>query len=563
MADLKEFDMNGASPNKAVSPEDAGLTATLKPIAGTTPTAPVANIPTKVWGEEESEEKSIHAPVDWLPFGITSFSELEQFESAKDAAFEIAEKAHLFPQMVENIMADENIIDKNAAVEKISKEFGAFIKDKTGDISLKGKVSRFGKKLTKMFSLPNTVTPNEKGGLVIWKQGDEHRFLAIYSNNYIDRDVDIISAKSHERFVDMVDSGEYPMPVLRHFHVAGTEWGQVEMVHYDKETGFAVAAGVVLPGHEHEAQAVMEMEGIAMSHGMLKSTLKRDLNDDRIITEHQTIEISDLPLEVASNQLTNFHIIKEAETMGLSQEKKDYLEAAGVKDLDGLEKNLMSGKTLAENLGLESKSEGETEEVVPEVAPVETPAEEVAPAVAAPVATPVTPVEAAPVAPVTPVAPVAPAVETPVAPAEEAGDDGQVLAEGFNETQTKQLVEVMSILMDTFEKKIDIKLAPVIAAHDAIVSKEDELLSQTPAASMQDMILNKKYLGNMSALTSPETAVDRRTRLAKDAPLAAEKAAPMVTASGNPLLDNLTAGLVRPNWADQFAKKPELTQIQH
>ena len=572
MTDLKQFEMNGVHPSEVATSENIGLAATTKQaVANSTPIAPVANPPAKVWGEEEKEEKSIHSPVDWLPFGVTSFSELERLESAREAAFEIAEKSHLFPQMVENIMADENIIDKNAAVEKISKEFGEFVKEKTSEVNIKSKMSRFGAKLSKMFSLPDMKTPNDKGGLVIWKQGDKHRFLAIYSNNYIDRDIDIISAKSHERFVEMVDSGEYPMPVLRHFHVAGTEWGQVEMVHYDQETGFAIAAGVVLPGHEHEAEAVGEMEDIAMSHGMLKSTLKRDSDDDRIITEHETIEISDLPLEVASNQLTNFHIIKEAEIMTLTQEKKDYLKAAGVKNLDGLEKSLVDGKTLAESLGLESKSEGDdaTEEIAPVAAPVETPAE--VPAEAVPIETPpvVAPAEtpvAAPAAPpaVEPVAPVAPV--TPEAPAASPADDApadEVLAAGFSDTQTKQLVEALSLMMDTFEKKIDIKLAPVFAGLDAIVSAEDELLSLTPAASIQDMIINKKYLGNMSALTSPETVMDKRTRLAKDAPKETEKAAPMVTASGNPLLDHLTANLVRPDWADQFEKKPELTQIQH
>ncbi len=562
MPDLKEFEMSEVQPNDTISPENAGLAATIqKTVVNSSPATTPASTPQRVWGDETPpEEKSIHNPVNWLPFGVTSFSELENLESARDAAFEIAEKSHLFPQMVENIMADENITDKNAAVEKISKEFGAFVKEKTGEIGFKSKMSRFGEKLSKMFSLPDDMTPNEKGGLVIWKQGDKHRFLAIYSNNYIDRDVDIISAKSHERFVDMVDKGEYAMPVLRHFHVKGTEWGQVEMVHYDKETGFAIAAGVVLPGHEDEAKAVMKMEDVAMSHGMLKSTLKRDPNDDRIIAEHETIEISDLPLSVASNQLTNFHIIKEAEIMALTQEKKDYLTAAGVKDLDGLEKSLKDGQTLAESLGLESKSEGDATDGAPASAPAEEATPEVVPATA-PVET--APVEVAPVetpevvTPVAPVAPTAPvAIPVEVAPVEEAGEtDGEVLAEGFSETQTKQLVEALSILMDTFEKKIDIKLAPVIAAHDAIVSAEDELLSQTPAASIQDIILNKKYLDDMSALTSPDTIMDKRTRLAKDAPRETAKAAPMVTASGNPLLDNLTSNLVRDDWADQFNTK--------
>ncbi len=247
--------------------------------------------------------------------------------------------------------------------------------------------------------------------------------------------------------------------------------------------------------------------------------------------------------------------------MALSKEKKDYLEAAGVKDLDGLEKSLTAGKTIAESLGLESKSEGDaTEEAAPEVAPEVVPEvvapvvpEPAAPTPVAPVATPVEVVPAA--APAAPVAPVAPAPEAPVedAPAE-------VAEEGFSDMQTKQLVEALSILMDTFEKKIDIKLAPIVASYDALVSAEDELISQTPAASVQDMILNKKWLGDMSALTSIETVVDKRTKFSKDGPVEEKELEP-ITNSGNPLLDRLTANLLRPDWEDQFATKKPLVQV--
>ena len=118
--------------------------------------------------------------------------------------------------------------------------------------------------------------------------------------------------------------------------------------------------------------------------------------------------------------------------MTISEEKKNYLEAAGVKDLEGLEKSLTDGKTLAESLGLESKAEGDvvegadgsdaTEEVAPVVVPDQkrTEVHPVAPEVPAPVAPVVTPVEAAPIAPVTPALPVEDA------PAE----DGEAAGEG-------------------------------------------------------------------------------------------------------------------------------------
>ena len=66
MADLTKFPMEKVLPkNVPDSPEKVGEAATVKSVNLSTP----ANTPpTKVWGEEEADEKSLHNPVNWLPF---------------------------------------------------------------------------------------------------------------------------------------------------------------------------------------------------------------------------------------------------------------------------------------------------------------------------------------------------------------------------------------------------------------------------------------------------------------------------------------------------------------
>ncbi len=617
--DLKNFSMDEVEPRGPVSPEAAGNVATQYVDSSGNLLNPPATITTTPEIEEvdDAEEKSAHNPIHWLPFGVTSFAEIEQFEDARDAAFEVAEKSNLFPQLVENIMADENITDKSAAVSKISAEFGKFVQakmDRVGksdhddddtkqanpteesswltrtDRKIDKAIGRFATKLSDAFSLNGKNTnlhSDENGGLVIWKQGDQFRFLAIYSNNYRDIETEIISAKSHERFVDLVDKGIFPMPVLRHFHVEGTDWGQAEMVHYDKDTGFAIAAGYVLPGHEHEAEAIQKMDDVALSHGMPKESVKRDPADPLVYIEHQTIEISDLPLEDAANKLTNFHIIKEAE-MGLPANKKAYLREVGVKDIDGLEKNLAKGKTLAQSLNLDSKQddsdgrgkgtapvETSPPEVAPpaEVPPVEAPPAESPPAEVAP-ADPVPPTEAPAVTPeaappteVTPAEPVeptaTPAADPAEAPAEASPPNGASpkAAGSFSEAQTKELTDALTAITShllteidaRLDAKLDKRLAPVTEQLSTSQQKSDEfektILGETPLAALQDFIINKEFLNDQSALTSPSASLNALDeKLADESGPAEVMPKEAIINSGNPFTDNIAREIVGQEW---------------
>lgn len=178
------------------------------------------------------------------------------------------------------------------------------------------------------------------------KQADgRYRWLAIYSNKFRDDDIppEIIAEKSHKRFVQMVDSGEYPMPILKAWHVRGTRWGEADMVAYDDQ-GFAIATGLVDEGKENIAENMAKEKNLLVSHGMPISSIKRDSEgDNTVIIEHQTKEISPLPTTAAANKLTGFEILDNEVKQMIPDEKKTFLERIGY-DVEQLESQTVADK---------------------------------------------------------------------------------------------------------------------------------------------------------------------------------------------------------------------------
>lgn len=178
------------------------------------------------------------------------------------------------------------------------------------------------------------------------KQADgRYRWLAIYSNKFRDDDVppEIIAEKSHKRFVQMVDAGEYPMPILQTWHVNGTRWGEADMVAYDDQ-GFSIATGLVDEGKENIAKNIAKEEDLLVSHGMPLSSIRRDgKGDSTIIIEHRTKEISPLPASAAANKLTGFEILDNEVKEMIPDEKKEFLKRVGY-DVEQLESQTVADK---------------------------------------------------------------------------------------------------------------------------------------------------------------------------------------------------------------------------
>ena len=86
---------------------------------------------------------------------------------------------------------------------------------------------------------PEPESADDGTGFTIWKEADEWRWLAVFSNNYRDDDYppEILSKSAHQDFVSAVDASEWPKPELWFWHVPGTRFGQTDMLAYDEDTG--------------------------------------------------------------------------------------------------------------------------------------------------------------------------------------------------------------------------------------------------------------------------------------------------------------------------------------
>lgn len=187
-------------------------------------------------------------------------------------------------------------------------------------------------------------------------------WFAVYSNNRMDSDGDIITKESHERFATMVADGTLPLPELRIHHVP-LPVGQTLWLDYVDE--FAVALGEWTD--QAVKEAVQAYDGdIGVSHGMPRHLLVRNPAAPNEIVFHVTKEISLLPIERAANAGTVF-VSKENNMQGLTDARLASLKTFGVSEerIAELEKGLSLLRT-----GTEEVTSKEGEDATPDAPPV-------------------------------------------------------------------------------------------------------------------------------------------------------------------------------------------------
>jgi hypothetical protein len=90
-------------------------------------------------GEEEQKCMSDYAQPSMLTYGAESYADVERSEELARITMEIDEKVRLFPSIVNNIMYDDEISDKAAAVEKLGGELAKKIREISGGDASKEK----------------------------------------------------------------------------------------------------------------------------------------------------------------------------------------------------------------------------------------------------------------------------------------------------------------------------------------------------------------------------------------------------------------------------------------
>lgn len=296
------------------------------------------------------------AVVSSVPLGATSFREVDEYMDRMSVNEEAKRLLRDFQTLAENIMFSETVQDRSAAMASLVAEFQVKLAEAVG-----GRKSLFKTvvdSVKELVGLEKSQAPAVRQPFMVWKSAAGYRWFAVYSNKYRDEDhpPEILASQAHKSFVDKVDAGRLPYPVLLHYHVPGSRWGKSDWLAYD-DTGFVMASGTVDPGHEKEAEAVMALkQPLAVSHGL--EVMRRNPVDRSIIEEYETYEISDLPLVAAANKLTGFTVLEEgAKEMGIPAQKKDYLKKVGLDDADiaRIEADIEGKSVVAEEAGLESK----------------------------------------------------------------------------------------------------------------------------------------------------------------------------------------------------------------
>lgn len=182
-------------------------------------------------------------------------------------------------------------------------------------------------------------TAKERNAIVITKDAKgDWRWVGWVSNNFMDRDGDIISKEAHEEFVSWLDQHPEWTPAFLSWHTPKTiRKNRVDF--WDFRNGFLVMSGKLEPDEARGLLKAQKVTNLGMSHGTL--VLSRDPKDQRVISKYRMYEASDLALENAANPFTTLEVCSKevhmdkqkylAEILGSPEKAAQYLELAGVK----------------------------------------------------------------------------------------------------------------------------------------------------------------------------------------------------------------------------------------
>lgn len=263
-------------------------------------------IETKLKEDTEASETKDDATKEWhyVPYNVTTFTAFYSYMKAQEMREEVMELSQIFQQLVQNVLYDSEIADKEGALSALVAEYGQRTKDLTRTKEIETKEAEV-EASTEIAPQPTQPEKLKDQFFCFKETGGRLRWFAIYSNNYLDDDgkPEIISEKSHQAFTYLVKEKLVPYPELWHWHVPGTRWGVAD--HIDYCNGMAYASGLVDEGHEKEAEVLAGMD-VLVSHGMPIPFILHNKDNDSIIEFHITREISPLPKAKAANKFTGF-----------------------------------------------------------------------------------------------------------------------------------------------------------------------------------------------------------------------------------------------------------------
>jgi hypothetical protein len=200
---------------------------------------------------------------------------------------------------------------------------------------------------------------NDNGLLVQKDNNGDWRWIGWVSNNFKDREGDIITEKAHQEFVQYLDDNPNDAPRFWSWHTKETE-RKHRADWWDYRNGFLLMSGKLT---EKEAQGLLRVaakQQLGMSHGFVAL---RDPQGQHLIKFYRSYEASDLPLKSAANAFTDVNALLKQEVKPMSKDKAAYLtEVLGEEQAARILKDAEDAQKLLDGAGVESKENEEEKE---------------------------------------------------------------------------------------------------------------------------------------------------------------------------------------------------------
>ena len=300
--------------------------------------------------EETKEIKKSEKYYDYFG-GAISFAELDSYLETQEDIEHFESVTCQFRSIVENILWDDRVptSDKAGMISAATEVYKMKLTARE-----KGLGERIKEYFTDLLKGKKQYPTEEHNSLEVItnKEDGSKRWFGRWSNNYKDREGEIISAEAHKEFVAYLKQYPDRMPSFWIWHTKGTaRAADADFVEFFD--GFMVASGPLTEKEAEQLEKAIAYDNgkTGMSHGMF--VLERDPERKEIVTKYRTFEISDLPLENAANGFTSITSTKEVK---MTDEKFNRLAATiGDEAAKKVMDQIGESKEILEALGVESK----------------------------------------------------------------------------------------------------------------------------------------------------------------------------------------------------------------
>lgn len=254
--------------------------------------------------------------------GAQSFADIDAYMQSENLDAHVNNITWQFQSIVDNVLKREDLTmaQKSSAISQAASDMQDRVDNPPPVVKeRKGLLQRLFPSKAAAPTQSVKATP-DGGSFTVYKAADgRDRWLAVYSNNFVDRDGEVFTEDSHKEYIDWVDrTGRYPELWL--WHTPGSKVGKADVLDY--QDGLAIASGTFDPSASDVALRLMQSKGLGVSHGYRYE--KEHLGGAGDYRQYRTFEISPLPLTKAANEGTLF--LSEGEiSMELTKEKRAFL----------------------------------------------------------------------------------------------------------------------------------------------------------------------------------------------------------------------------------------------